>query len=138
MTIKAVCVHVEMSDNRGTLCDAEHSWLPVDVDNRKRCVTIPAVCMHVDMSDNRETCLKSKHSWLPVDVLPGVCDKEMCHVTINAVCVHFHVSDNRETMSDAETSCLPDDAVHFMLTLSDNKERLCDEKSGLRACSHER
>ena len=36
MTITAVCVHVEMSDNRGTLCDAENSWLPVDVDNRER------------------------------------------------------------------------------------------------------
>ena len=35
VTITAVCVHVEMSDNRGTLCDAENSWLPVDVDNRE-------------------------------------------------------------------------------------------------------
>ena len=35
MTIKTVCVHVHMSDNRGKLCDAEHSWLPVDVDNRE-------------------------------------------------------------------------------------------------------
>ena len=56
---------------------------------------------------------------------------------MNAVCVHFHVSDNRETMSDAETSCLPDDAV-FHVDVSDNKERLCDDKSYLRACSHER
>ena len=35
VTIKAVCIHVHMSDNRGKLCDAEHSWLPVDVDNRE-------------------------------------------------------------------------------------------------------
>ena len=35
VTITAVCVHVEMSDNRGTLCDAENSWLPVDVDNKE-------------------------------------------------------------------------------------------------------
>ena len=35
MTITAVCVHVHVSDNRGTLCDAENSWLPVDVDNWK-------------------------------------------------------------------------------------------------------
>ena len=35
MTIKAVCIHVHMSDNRRMLCDAEHSWLPVDVDNRE-------------------------------------------------------------------------------------------------------
>ena len=49
-------------------------------------------------------------------------------MTIKAVCVHFHVSDNRETMSNSETSCLPDDAV-FHVDVSDNKERLCDEKS---------
>ena len=35
VTITAVCVHVQVSDNRGTLCDAENSWLPVDVDNRE-------------------------------------------------------------------------------------------------------
>ena len=35
VTIIAVCVHVGMSDNRGTLCDAGNSWLPVDVDNRE-------------------------------------------------------------------------------------------------------
>ena len=35
MTRKAICVHVHMSDNRETLCDAENSWLPVDVDNRE-------------------------------------------------------------------------------------------------------
>ena len=58
-------------------------------------------------------------------------------MTINAACVHFHVSDNRETMSDAETSSLPDDAV-FHVDVSDNKKRLCVEKSYLRACSHER
>ena len=34
-TIKAVCIHVHMSDNRGTLRDAEHSWLPVDADNKE-------------------------------------------------------------------------------------------------------
>ena len=58
-------------------------------------------------------------------------------MTITALCVHFHVSDNRETMSNGETSCLPDDAV-FHVDVSENKERLCDEKSYLRACSHER
>ena len=51
--------------------------------------------------------------------------------------MHFHVSDNRETMSDAETSCLPDDAV-FHVDVSDKKERLCDDKSYLRAFSRER
>ena len=33
VTIPAVCVHVQVSDNRGTLRDAENSWLPVDVNN---------------------------------------------------------------------------------------------------------
>ena len=32
VTIKAVCIHVHISDNRGTLCDSENSWLPVDVE----------------------------------------------------------------------------------------------------------
>ena len=35
VTIKAVCVHVHGSDNRETLCGAENSWLPVDVDNKE-------------------------------------------------------------------------------------------------------
>ena len=35
VTITAVCVHVHVSDNREKLCDAENSWLPVDVDNRE-------------------------------------------------------------------------------------------------------
>ena len=35
VTITAVCVHVQVSDNSGTLCDAENSWLPVDVDNKE-------------------------------------------------------------------------------------------------------
>ena len=35
MTKTVVCVHVHVSDNRGTLCDAENSWLPVDVNNRE-------------------------------------------------------------------------------------------------------
>ena len=68
MTITAVCVHVHVSDNRERLCGAENSWLPVDVDNRKRCVTIPEVCMHSHMSDNRETLSEAENSWLPVDV----------------------------------------------------------------------
>ena len=29
VTKKAICVHVHVSDNRETLCDAENSWLPV-------------------------------------------------------------------------------------------------------------
>ena len=58
-------------------------------------------------------------------------------MTKKTIRVNIHVSDNKETMSDAENSCLPDDAV-FHVDVSDNKERLCDEKSYLRACSHER
>ena len=40
------------------------------------------------------------------------------------------MSDNRATLSDAELSWLPVDV--------DNRETLCDDKSGLRACSRER
>ena len=35
VTRKDICEHVHMSDNRETLCDAENSWLPVDVDNKE-------------------------------------------------------------------------------------------------------
>ena len=49
---------------------------------------------------------------------------------IPEVCVHVHMSDNRETISKAEKSWLPVDV--------DNKEILCDDKSGLRAFSRER
>ena len=50
-------------------------------------------------------------------------------MTRKAICVHVHMSDNRE-MCGAENSWLPVDV--------DNKETLCDDNSGLRACSHER
>ena len=35
VAVKAVFVHVHVSDNRETLCDAENSWLPFDVDNKE-------------------------------------------------------------------------------------------------------
>ena len=59
MTRKAICVHVHMSDNRETLCDAENSWLPVDIVDiistiGRRCVTIKAVCIHVQLGTNRQ------------------------------------------------------------------------------------
>ena len=44
--------------------------------------------------------------------------------------MHVHVSDNRETLCGAENSWLPVDV--------DNEETLCDDNSGLRACSRER
>ena len=68
MTITAVCVHVHVSDNRGTFCGAENSWLAVDIDNRKRCVTITAICVHVHMSDNRQTIIGKIGKRLSVDV----------------------------------------------------------------------
>ena len=34
--VKAVCVHIHVSDNRETMSDAENIWLPVDVDNREK------------------------------------------------------------------------------------------------------
>ena len=52
------------------------------------------------------------------------------YVTITAVCVHVQVSDNRGTLCDAENSWLPVNV--------DNNETLCDDKSSLRTCSHER
>ena len=42
-------------------------------------------------------------------------------MTRKAICVHVHMSDNREIFCDAE-----------------NREKLCDDKIGLRACSPER
>ena len=51
-------------------------------------------------------------------------------MAVKAVCEHVHVSDNRETLCGAENSWLPVDV--------DNKKTLCDDNSGLRACSHER
>ena len=61
MTRKAICLHVYMSDNRGTLCDAENSWLPVDIDNRETLCDDKAVCIHVHMIDNRGTLCDSEN-----------------------------------------------------------------------------
>ena len=36
LTIKAVCVHFHVSDNREAMYDAENSWLPDDVNNREK------------------------------------------------------------------------------------------------------
>ena len=58
-------------------------------------------------------------------------------MTKKTIRVNIHVSDNRETMSDAENSWLPVDAV-LRDDVSDDRERLYDEISYLRACSHER
>ena len=62
MTRKAICVHVHMSDNRETWCDAENSWLPVDIDNRETLCDDKAVCIHVHMVDNRGTLCDSENS----------------------------------------------------------------------------
>ena len=43
VTIKAVCVHFNVSDSRETTSDAETSCLPDDA------------VLHVDVSDNRES-----------------------------------------------------------------------------------
>ena len=51
-------------------------------------------------------------------------------MTIECVCVHIHVSDNRETMSYAENN--------WLLVDFDNREKICDDRSGLRAFSRER
>ena len=39
--------------------------------------------------------------------------------------MHIHVSDNRETMPEAENNRLPVNV--------DNREKFCEDKSGLRA-----
>ena len=59
---KAFCVHVYMSDNRETLCDAENSLLPVDIDKRETLWDDKAVCIHVHMIDNRGTLCDSENS----------------------------------------------------------------------------
>ena len=46
-------------------------------------------------------------------------------MTIKRVCVHIHVSDNRETMPEAGNNWFPVDV--------DNREKICDDRSGLRA-----
>ena len=51
-------------------------------------------------------------------------------MAVKAVCVHIHVSDNREPMSDTENNWMPVDV--------DNREKFCDDESGLRAYSRER
>ena len=58
-------------------------------------------------------------------------------MTRKTIRVHIHVSDNRETMSNAGNCCMPVNVV-FRDDVSDDRKWLCDEKSYLRACSHER
>ena len=48
-----------------------------------------------------------------------------------------YVSDNRETVLDVKASCMHVDTV-FHCDESDDKEKFCDEKSGLIACSRGR
>ena len=57
-------------------------------------------------------------------------------MTRKTIRVHIQVSDNREKMSNAGNSCMPDAMLRD--DVSDDKKWLCDEKSYLRACSHER
>jgi len=66
--IRTVYVHSHVRDNMGKLCDAENSWLPVDIDNRETLCDDKAVCIHVHMVDNRGTLCDAENSWLPVDV----------------------------------------------------------------------
>ena len=49
MTIKAVCVHFHVSDNREMMSDAETSCLP------------DYAVLHVDESDNRENVCDEKN-----------------------------------------------------------------------------
>ena len=69
---------------------------------------------------------------MPVDAVlrDGVNDDRKWLCDEKAICEYVHLSDNGETLCDVENSWLPVDV--------DNKETLCDDNSGLRACSHER
>ena len=49
MTIKAICVHFNVSDNREMMFDAETSCLP------------DYAVLHVDVSDNRESVCDEKN-----------------------------------------------------------------------------
>jgi hypothetical protein len=90
-------------------------------------VTINAVCVHFHVSDNRETMSDAETSC--------VLDDAVFHVDVNdnkewlcddeAICVHVHMSDNRESMSEAVNNQLPVDV--------DNREKFCDDESGLPA-----
>ena len=51
MTIKAVCVHFNVSDNRETMFDAETSCL------------LDYAVLHVDESDNRESVCVTKKNY---------------------------------------------------------------------------
>ena len=51
VAVKVVCVRVHVSDNEETLCDAENTWLPVDVDNKE------TLC---DDNSGSRTCLHER------------------------------------------------------------------------------
>ena len=61
-------MHVHVSDKRETLCGAENSWLPVDVDNEKTLCDDNSGLRDVAMSDNRGMLCDAENSWLPVDI----------------------------------------------------------------------
>ena len=75
VTIKAVCVHFNVSDNRETMFDAETSRLPdcavlhVDESNNRESVCDEkTIRVNIHVSDDRETLCGAENSWLPVDV----------------------------------------------------------------------
>ena len=129
MARKAICVHVHMSDNRETLC--ENSWLPLDVDNMETLCDDKIGFAHVHVSDSNVKAITGKRcvTLKIVGCLSMSTIRRRC-VTMTAVCVHDHVNDTSGTLCDAEYSWLP--------VYVDNRETLCDDNSGLRACSHER
>ena len=66
MTMKVVCLHFNVSDNRESMFDAESSCLP------------DYAVLHVDVSDIRER----------------MCRERMCNE--KTIRVNIHVSDNKE------------------------------------------
>ena len=67
MTMKAVCLHFNVSDNRESMFDAESSCLPdyavlrVDVsDIRESMCNEKSIRVNIHVCDNRELCLTPK------------------------------------------------------------------------------
>ena len=80
---KAICVHVYMSDNRGTLCDAENSCCLSISTIGRRCVTIKRFAYMFTRAIIGERCVTLKIvSCLSMSNIWRRC------VTIKGICVH--------------------------------------------------
>ena len=76
MTMKAVCLYFNVSDNRESMFDAEPSCLPdyavlhVDVSAiMESMCNEKTIRVNIHVSDNRETMSDAEYSWFPVDAV---------------------------------------------------------------------